>query len=157
VKDIRPELRARLEAVRTERVVGHAAHKARDAELAARENRLLGLLQDEEREWAVSVAGTNGDAKEARPPETPSLSGLALQFLHEASGGQTTYTIAAAAQNRGYRFKPKGAARSTNMTLQNLAYRNLVKYQGGVWVLTPEGRAEAGKLKSEKEKAQQAA
>jgi hypothetical protein len=152
MKDIREELKARIEAVRAERITRQSEYRARDAELATRESRLVAMLEDEERLWAPD-SNVNGVV---RIPKVP-LTTLILQFLDEAKSGHPTTVIAAAVQNRGFLFKPKGAARSTNMTLQNLAYRNLVKDQSGVWVLTPEGRAEAGKLKSEKEKAQQAA
>jgi hypothetical protein len=152
MRDIREELKARLEAVRVQRVAAQSEYRERDAEFAARENRLVAMLEDEERLWTAD-SNVNGVA---RTPKVP-LTTLILQFLDEAKSGQPTTVIAAAAQNRGFPFKPKGAARSTNMTLQNLAYRKLIEHQNGFWVLRPEGRAEVGKVKSEREKAQQAA
>ena len=153
MKDIREELKARIAAVQVQRAAAQSEYRERDAEFAARESRLVAMLEDEDRLWAPDDSNLN---RVAGAPQVP-LTALILQFLDEAKSSHPTNVIAAAVQDRGFLFKPKGASRSTNMTLQNLAYRNLVKNQDGDWALTPEGRAEAGKLKSEKEKTRQAA
>ena len=148
--DIRQILKERIAEVQAERAASQVAFRTRDSELAAREAHLMAALQDEEREWNAADSRNGVGNLFAMP--APNLTFLALEFLRECDGtGKETRVIAAAAQNRGYRFKPKAAARSTNMALQGLAFKNLVMQKAGLWFLTPEGRAEAGRLKQTKE------
>jgi hypothetical protein len=144
--DIRAVLKDKIIEVQAKRAANQVAFRMTDSELAAREAHLMAALQDEEHEWN-RANGANHSVAVA-----PNLTALVLEFLYECDGtGQETRVVAAAAQNRGYGFKPKGAARSTNMALQGLAFKNLVTQQGGLWYLTSEGRATAGNLKPTKQ------
>jgi hypothetical protein len=145
IADIRPQIRARLEAIRAER----AELKNRDSALASAEIRWTQSLEEEERRFAnlSSANGTNGRVRidrvhlDLERKDQLLLSTIVLDCLSEGLRLETT-EIAARAQDRGFTFRPKGAARATNACIQGLARHGLLESQQGRWAITIAGRAE---------------
>src|ERR1700735_1623277 len=104
ISDIRPQIRARLEAIRSERT----ELKNRDSVLASAEIRWTQSLEEEERRFANSATanGTNGGGHlkrvhfELKIKDELLLSTIVLDSLSEGLQLETT-AIAARAQDRG--------------------------------------------------------
>jgi len=129
VRDIRQDLRERLDAVAAEQ----DRLQKQVGDLEGQKKLLETLLQEEERRWPDSNPGVAVNGKNGH--NTRDLSELILEIM---SDGEDWYgsTVAAVAEKRGYHFGDAKPGRSTHFTLLGLAKNNRVESVGlGKWKL----------------------
>jgi hypothetical protein len=135
MRDIRPDLRERLQSVLNKR---QTYQRALDA-LSVEENLLTKLLQAEDAMFDTSTlfdAVEDAKPTELSPPQPASpLSEVLLDTLKTKSGPVTIEELKQSAAQRGVPFGGKRPGRVIHFVMLGMAQHNLVEKKDGGWML----------------------
>lgn len=133
MRDIRPDLRERKQAIRNER----AQLAARGLVLDAEETALDALMQVEDERWkGLSAPQVEGPPREDEPIVDLSRSPLGDLVMDVLADGRprSMHDLAQIAKNRGYPFGEKSPGRVVHFALVSLSKANRIEKVGsGLW------------------------